>query len=150
MVGVIKDGSGIVNFLPQALLNNSYAAFEVNGKTLKDLDPNAPYIGPPTTAGEFGDRIYLYGPWQERFDLSVVKRFKIGEKKSVEFRTQFLNAFNNVNFLLGAAGNDVNTGLITATSPLFGQTRSGYRDITVSGTNDPGGRLVEFALRINF
>lgn len=44
-------------------------------------------------------------------------------------------------------GTNANTGGISAT---FGQTRNAYRDFTVSGTNDPGGRLIEFQLRINF
>jgi hypothetical protein len=30
----------------------------------------------------------------------------------------------------------------------FGQTTGAYRDL--SNTNDPGGRIVEFALRLNF
>jgi hypothetical protein len=47
-------------------------------------------------------------------------------------------------------GDDVNTGLLTDTGPVFGKTQSAYRDITVSVTNDPGGRLIEFALRYNF
>jgi len=56
----------------------------------------------------------------------------------VEFRAQALNVFNLTNFLPGA-GN---------TSSTFGQVTSAYRDI--SGTVDPGGRILEFVLRINF
>lgn len=32
----------------------------------------------------------------------------------------------------------------------FGQITDAYRDITVSGTNDPGGRVIEFVLRVVF
>jgi hypothetical protein len=147
MMAIRKTGSGLVYFLPQALIDNSLAAFEVGGKTLADLNPNLPYIGPPTTAGQFGQRVFLYGPWQQRWDLSVVKRTRITEGTNFELRASFLNAFNQTNLLLGAAGNDVNTLLFGSG---FGQTRSAQRDITVSGANDPGGRLVEFQLRFNF
>ncbi len=53
----------------------------------------------------------------------MVKRTRITEGTNFELRASFLNAFNQTNFLLGAA---------------------------VSGANDPGGRLVEFQLRFNF
>ena len=79
--------------------------------------------------------------------MSLIKKTGVGEGRNIEFRAQFLNAFNAPNFLLGAAGNVVNTAAINSS---FGQTRAAYRDITVSGTNDPGGRLIEFVLRFNF
>jgi hypothetical protein len=65
---------------------------------------------------------------------------------------EFLNAFNHTNFLIGNIGagdiantdaNTVNVGTLT-----FGQTSHAYRD--VSTTNDPGGRLLQMVLRINF
>lgn len=138
---------GVVFYLPQAFINNTLAAFEVGGKTLADLDPTQPYIGPPTTAGKLGNRIFLYGPWFTRFDLNLVKRTKITEETDFEFRVQFLNAFNAANFTIQGTGSDVGATGIGAT---FGQTTNAYRDFTVSGTNDPGGRLIEFQLRLNF
>jgi hypothetical protein len=58
-----------------------------------------------------------------------------------------LNAFNNINFLIGSASNDINTlgGFGTAT---FGRYTNAYQDI--STTNDPGGRLVQLVVRFNF
>ncbi len=148
MVAIRKTGNGLVYFLPQDLIDNSLAAFEQGGKTLASLDPTKPYIGPPTTPGEFGERIYLYGPMRTRVNFSIMKRTKIGERKTIEFRCNLLNAFNDVNFLLGAAGNDVNS--MTLASSTFGQTRSAYRDFSVSGSNDPGGRMIDFLLRFSF
>jgi carboxypeptidase family protein len=137
----------IVYWLPQSIIDNSMAAFEVGGKTLRDLDPTKPYIGPPTTPGVLGQRVFLYGPWQQYWDFSLLKKTNIGERKNIELRAQFLNAFNMTNFLLGGAGNEVNTISINSS---FGQTRSAFRDFTISGTNNPGGRLIEFVLRFNF
>jgi hypothetical protein len=138
---------GVVFFLPQDIINNTLAAFETGGKTLANLVKDAPYIGPPTTAGQLGNRIFLYGPWQSRFDLNLLKRTRISERTDFEFRVQFLNAFNAPNFTIQTTGSDVGS---TGIGASFGQTRSAYRDFTVSGTNDPGGRLIEFQLRLNF
>jgi hypothetical protein len=123
------------------------AAWEVGNLTLNNLDRSKPYIGPQMEPGKLGYRIWMYGPWQARFDVSLAKETRIAEGKILELRAQALNVVNSVNFLLGAAGNEVNTGGVTAT---FGQTRSAYRDITVSGSSDPGGRIVEFVVRFRF
>ena len=138
---------GAVFYLPQSLLDNTNAAFEVNGKTLANLDPNAPYIGPADQAGELGQRLFLYGPWQQKWDFSLLKKTYIGERTNVEFRVQALNAFNLTNFLLFTPGSGITTTL-AASGSGFGQTNGAYRDL--SNTNDPGGRIVEFSLRFNF
>lgn len=138
---------GVVLWLPDSFIANTKAAFE-NGGT---LDPSAPYIGPPTTPGELGDRLVLYGPMTARFDLNIMKRIRITERTNFEGRVQFLNAFNRANFYIGSVAS-VNSPLrlIGGNDTNFGETRAAYRDPTVSGTNDPGGRLIEFQLRFNF
>ncbi len=140
---------GVVLWLPDSFIQNTLAAFELGGT----LDPNAPYLGPPTTPGELGDRLVLYGPMTARFDLNLMKRIRITERTNFEGRVQFLNAFNRANFFIGSIAS-VNSPLKTinagSTTDQFGQTRAAYRDPTVSGTNDPGGRLIEFQLRLNF
>ena len=139
---------GVVYFLPQNIIDNTLSAYEVGGKTLANLDPNAPYIGPPTDAGQLGERIFLYGPKQQKWDVSIVKKTKINERFNVEFRMQALNVFNLTNFLLFAPGNGITT--TSTIGSTFGQipTNGAYRDL--SNTNDPGGRILEFALRLNF
>ncbi|MCU1235979.1 MAG: hypothetical protein JWP63_3946 [Candidatus Solibacter sp.] len=69
------------------------AAWEVGGFALANLDPNKPYIGPQTCTAR-----------GERRDFRLAKRTKLGEKRGLEIRAQFLNAFNMANFLLGSAG----------------------------------------------
>ena len=139
---------GVVFWLPRSLIDNSQAAFELGGKTLANLNTSLPYIGPPTEPGQLGQRIFLYGPWTSRFDLNVMKRTFITETTFVDFRVQFLNAFNRPNFMVQDA--DTNAATVAVNSTAFGQTRNAYRDFTVSGTNDPGGRLIEFQIRLNF
>ncbi len=143
----LSGGLGAVYYLPQSLIDNTNAAFEVNGKTLKNLDPTAPYIGPADQPGELGSRVFLYGPWQQKWDFSLVKKTSIGERANIEFRMNALNAFNLTNFLLFTPGNGISTTL-AASAANFGQTSGAYRDL--SNTNDPGGRIVEFMLRLNF
>jgi len=133
--------NGLVYYLPQSLIDNTLAAFALNSKT---LDPNAPYIGPAATAGQYGNQVYVYGPWMPRFDLSIVKHTRFGEKKDIEFRANALNAFNLTNFYLVPNG----AGNLNVNSTLFGQTTSAYRDI--NSTNDSGARMIEFGLRFSF
>src|SRR5262249_10999618 len=138
---------GAVFYLPQALVDNTNAAFEVNGKTLANLDTNAPYIGPADQPGELGQRVFLYGPWQQKWDFSLLKKTYFREHTNLEFRIQALNVFNRTNFLLFTPGGGITTTL-GANGSGFGQTNGAYRDL--SNTNDPGGRIVEFSLRLNF
>ena len=146
-----SDGKclGVIYFLPKGIIENSQAAFEAAGKTLADLQTTQPYIGPPTTPGRLGNRIFIYGPWTSRWDLNLMKRTTITENTNFEFRVQFLNAFNQSIITIRGAGTDASGGFSPSAS-TFGQTRNAYRDFTVSGTNDPGGRLIEFQLRLNF
>jgi hypothetical protein len=139
-------GLGVVYYLPQSLIDNSLAAFDLApGKT---VDPNQPYIGPPV-AGQLGDRAFLYGPRQQKWDVSVGKKTMIGERANVEFRAQAINVFNLTNFLLFVPGNGISTTL-NVNSAAFGQlaSNSAYRDLP--NTNDTGGRIIEFVLKFNF
>lgn len=149
------DGRGVVFYLPDDIITNTRRANNVNATGFTQGAPEGRYIAPAGSngcvqsfVGECGiSNLVLYGPRFTRFDISVVKKTKITETVNVEFRAEFLNAFNNINFKIGSAANDVSTigGFSTDT---FGQTTTAYQD--VSTTNDPGSRLVQFVLRINF
>jgi hypothetical protein len=142
MMQIRKDPTGVVYYLPQRVIDNSLAAFQLNTKT---LDPTAPYIAPASTPGQFGNQVFLYGPWFQKWDFSLVKKTKIGEKgKEIEFRANALNAFNMTNFFLVGG----NAGNLSVNATAFGQTRNAFNDI--NSTNDPGARLVEFQLRFSF
>lgn len=65
------------------------------------------------------------------WDSSVVKRTAITERVRLDFRTEFINLFNRVQFA------DPNTSL---GNPIFG--------VVTSALNLP--RLVQFGLRLNF
>jgi len=140
------DGKGIVYFLPESLIQNTMAAFNTGGKTPADLDKSRPYIG-PAPVGELGWRGLLRANWNRFFDASVSKRTVIREQMNLEFRATALNVFNMTNF--GNPGsNGVTAPLYGNIGSTFGQVTGAYRDI--SGTVEPGGRILEFMLRFNF
>jgi Carboxypeptidase regulatory-like domain len=118
-------------------ITNTQAAFNTNNLTPAQVNPNAPYIG-PAAPGKMGClTCYVYLPWQRHFDLSLVKVTHLRESVTLEIRAQALNVFNITNF---NGGNGIGSSM--------GQVTSAYRDL--SGTVDPGGRILEFVGRINF
>lgn len=131
---------GTVYWLPKDFVENTLKAFQLVSGT-----PTGPHIAPPNTPGKLGSNLKFYGPSFIRSDLSLVKKTRLTEKTNLELRAEFLNAFNNTNFLIGSAANDVTGQAIGLT---FGQTNTAYQD--TSTTNDPGGRLIQFVIRVNF
>jgi hypothetical protein len=81
----------------------------------------------------YGDmpRNFLRGPGINNWDLSLTKKTTFRENKSVEFRAEFFNAFNHVQFLRVD-----NMGYL---SPTFAQVIS-----------DRGPRLIQFGLKFYF
>jgi hypothetical protein len=84
-----------------------------------------------TIFGNTGVNI-LQGPGQANLDLGIFKRFKLGEERKLEFRTEFFNALNQVNFDVpgSAISNPATFGVISDT------------------TAAP--RVIQFALRLMF
>jgi hypothetical protein len=60
-------------------------------------NPAAFTVPPPYTYGLSG-RNTLRGPKFGNWDLAMLKNFRISESRSFQFRSEFFNAFNNVNF----------------------------------------------------
>jgi hypothetical protein len=137
------DAKKIVYFLPQDIIDNTIRANSVSATSAtgySDLGaPTGRYIAPASTrncvetfAAQCGtNHLIIYGPSFARFDMSIIKKVKITERVNFEFRAEFLNAFNNINFLIGSPANDVTTvgGLSSAT---FGQTLNAYNDISTT------------------
>ena len=157
-----SDGSafsGQVYWLPYDIRLNTFRANNTNftsaGASYTQGAPAGKFIAPAgfgnCSQGYIGqcgfNNLVLKGPAFFRFDLSLAKKIRFSERMNLEMRAEALNAFNNINWLVGAAGNDVNApgGL---TSGFFGRYTAAYQDI--STTNDPGGRLVQIVLRLNF
>jgi hypothetical protein len=82
------------------------------------FDPSN-YSDPTTTFGTCAPALgSLRGPGYYNWDISLQKNFQLSERIKVQFRTDFLNAFNTVN--LGAPNTTVattTTGLIQLAQP---------------------------------
>jgi len=90
--------------LPAAVvITNTKAAFEASGLNWSNLNYSAPYVGPQLAPNSFGYRVYLYGPWQNHFDLSLHKTTRITERINVEFRANCLDCLNLTNFQFGTS-----------------------------------------------
>jgi hypothetical protein len=157
-----------VTFLPDDIILNTRRAFSVSatGAGFGALGaPQGRYIAPANSngcleafPGQCGfANLILEGPRFVRFDMSLVKKIRFDERRNLEFRVELLNAFNNINFLVGGTSSvddpkltGTNLGLQTPNygGANFGLITAAYQDI--STTNDPGGRPVQFVFRFNF
>jgi hypothetical protein len=91
-------------------------------------------------AGDCGQRnFYVTGPLFTRFDLNAKKQFPFGGTKAFVFQVDVLNVFNAVNF---------NPVFNPGSGETIFQVTSAYQD--VSGTYDPGGRLIQLVFRVNW
>jgi len=100
---------------------------------------------------DFGNvgRNVLRGRRQTNVDLSIIKRFRIHEQKNLEFRAEFFNLCNHVNFdlpisnlnvITSSGGSiDANTGRIINPGD-FGRI--------VATSNNP--RLIQFTVKLGF
>ena len=121
--------------------------------------------------GTFGDvpRNALRGPNFRQFDLILNKRFRFGEARSVEFRTEIFNLFNRTNFDI--PGSRLNLALPSVTftpatgiyafgggnqpgqpytQSQAGQTFGLLRQTVVRDVGLGTSRQIQFALRLNF
>jgi hypothetical protein len=135
-----STGFGQVWDLPQAFVKNSQAAFEANGFNWTNINATAPYVSRQLAPNSFGYRIYVYGPWQNHFDTSIMKRITFAhEKANMTIQANCLDCLNLTNFYLGT---------INPSSGSFGLTTTAYSDI--SNSQDPGSRMIQFLMRVNF
>jgi hypothetical protein len=153
LVGVyFDDAKKIAYYVPQDIITNTVAAYNTTATTTTGYSnsfgvPQGRYIAPANALGciqvENGEcaplHHYLQGPKFMRFDLSLVKRIRFTETRNFELRGEFLNAFNQINF----------TGVMNQSSDQnWGQVTAAARDLNQA--QNPGGRLVQIVLRLNF
>jgi len=141
----------IIYMLPDDIILNTRRAFSTSATTANGYGslgfPEGRYIAPASGPdcvqlypGDCGPRnIYLSGPVFTRFDTSFKKTIPIAGRVNFQLQLDVLNIFGAINF-----------------SPVFNpgsgggifQVDEAYTDI--SGTYDPGGRLMQVVWRINW
>jgi hypothetical protein len=103
------------------------------------INPAAFSLPAPYTFGNAGRNI-LTGPGLADWDFSLIRNFKLGESKTLQFRAEMFNIFNRPNFTLpNADWSSASFGVIGNTvQPIAGQASG--------GPGDP--REIQFALRL--
>jgi len=97
-----------------------------------------------TTFGNIGRNTYR-GPYQQNWDFSLLKNFKLTERFSLRFGADFFNIWNHANFA-NPAVTDVET--ITHDPATGAPTNAGPFGKIFSTVGTP--RLVQFSLRLAF
>ncbi len=117
--GVYKTPQGVFFINPNLLNITTDANGVLQSATLKDGLLGAPA---PGTFGSF-PRNAMNSPSFFQMDAGILKRTKIAERATVEFRAEFFNLFNTVNFGSGSLAFDSQRfGQITGTfASRFGQ-----------------------------
>jgi hypothetical protein len=148
------DADKVVRMMPDDIILNSQRAFTTNATTANGYGalgaPEGRYIAPASypgcvrvNAGDCGEpqNIFLTSPLFSRVDLSLKKQFALGGRRSFEITYDINNLFNNVNFTPVFSNNNLNS------TTVF-QTNAHYTDISQS--YDPGGRLGQIVVRLNW
>lgn len=111
--GIFKHSAGVFFYDPNLLnITTNATTGALTGATLKSGLIAAPA---PGTFGNF-PRNYINGPNFSQVDISLIKRTRFYERADVEFKANFINAFNHPNFAFGDINFDAaNFGRISAT-----------------------------------
>ncbi|HVQ39023.1 MAG TPA: TonB-dependent receptor [Pyrinomonadaceae bacterium] len=101
-----------------------------------------------TDIGNAGRNI-IRGPHQNNVDFSIIKRFRIRETKSIEFRTEFFNLLNTVNYANPISDlNAVPATNFNADGTINTTLGAGRFGRIISTSSNP--RLIQFGLKFNF
>ena len=96
-----------------------------------------------TGFGNLGRNLYK-GPYEQNWDASLIKYFKIGERQEVRFTADFFNVWNHANFSYPSV-TDIEAHLAWVGAGSVGQDPFG----TILNTNG-NPRLIQFSLRYAF
>jgi Carboxypeptidase regulatory-like domain/TonB-dependent Receptor Plug Domain len=148
------DAGKLLYMLPQDIIDNTVRAFNVSATSATGYGdqgvPQGRYMAPAngpdcievaqsntiTGIGDCGVRsLVVTGPTLVRFDLSTSKRIAIKGNTNVEFRAEFLNAFNTPWFEAVTGSGTTNT----YTNPSLFRV-----------TDADSGRTIQFVFRVNF
>jgi hypothetical protein len=91
---------------------------------------NSQYLALPTIPGQYGQFLYIYGPWYFSFDSSINKTIPVTERVRFQIQAELLNTLNHPEFGLGTLNiNSTSFGNTTSTmnSPRNVQLRAYLR-----------------------
>jgi outer membrane receptor protein involved in Fe transport len=123
------------------------------------IDPvNAQFIINPTYVPSLSKSIQRFGnlgrntersPGTNNWNVNIIKRTKIGETKSIEFRAEFYNIFNHPQYLQGSIS-PFSPGSGTLSSSAGITSNAGRFLAPNTFTSDGGGRVIRYQLKFIF
>jgi len=134
-IGANRSGDGDTRNPDRPSANPSFSGPVVLGSPNQWFNPNAFVLQTAGTYGNLGRGVYR-GPGLADLDVSLFKTTKITERTNLQFRAEFFNALNHVNF--GTPNATVFSG--TAFNPSAGL-------VTVTATTS---RQIQFGLKLVF
>ena len=104
----------------------------------------------PPAQGTFGSmqRNELRGQAFENVDFSIFKDWKFKERLSAQFRAEFFNLFNTVQYVSEGQGTTTTTSLSAPTTFGVASSEAGATGGTVTGTGLP--RRIQFGVKLIF
>jgi len=132
LVGSDNSGNGDSKNPDRPSVNPAFTGPVVEGRQEQWYNPQAFLLPTPGTWGNLG-RGTVRGPGLEELDLSLFKTTSVTERLKAEFRAEFFNILNNVNFsypnetVFSGAAYSPSAGLITATSTTSRQIQFGLK-----------------------
>jgi len=129
----VEDLQKKVNIRPGANGNVYFFDADLIGP---DGRANPQLLGYPTTPGQQGQYVYLYGPGMWVADMGLNKTFRAGAQRTFTFEALFINAFNHRNSVVGGTGG----ATLSIDSTTFGQTTA----------TAVGARQIQFRLGLNW
>jgi hypothetical protein len=162
----VRKENSLVFWLPDDIILNTQKAFNISvantntnngyGTTFGTGGPTGRFIAPAgygncisRYGGECGfANLIVYGPSFFKIDAGLSKQIQFGERFKIELRATALDLLNHPNFRIGGFAAD--TTAATDRGAAFGQLANGSAYQDTSTTNDPGGRVIDLMIRINW
>jgi hypothetical protein len=142
-IGLNRSGDGDTRNPDRPNLNPAFTGPIVTGNPNQWFDPNAFTPPPYGTFGNLGRGVFT-GPGLAEVDLSVLKSIPVSERVNLQFRAEFFNLMNHVNYASPNQTVFTNTG--SATAPVYSNNpTAGF--ISGLATNP---RQIQFGLKLMF
>jgi hypothetical protein len=131
-IGASRSGDGDTRNPDRPSLNPSFTGPVITGNPNRWFDPNAFILPAPGTYGNLGRGTFT-GPGLADLDMSLFKGFTLTERLRAQFRAEFFNVLNHVNYgtpnaiVFTGAVPSSSAGLITTTATTSRQIQFGLK-----------------------
>jgi hypothetical protein len=143
LMGSNRSGNGDTRNPDRPNLNPAFTGPVVTGDPNQWFNPNAFTPAPYGTYGNVGRGVYN-GPGLAEVDLSVLKNIAVSERINLQFRAEFFNLMNRINY--ASPNTTVFTNTNTATAPVYTANPSAG---LISGLATTP-RQIQFGLKLMF